>query len=83
MQQKGLSKDLRQMVYPYIFVLKEGDLSKNLFNYELLMLQITCPEIIKSPSYPSSALPYPLAQDLEVRKLSLAEALFQKTYGSN
>jgi hypothetical protein len=83
MQQKGLSKDLRQMVYPYVFVLKEGDLTKNLFNYELLMLQITCPEVIKSPSYSQSEKPHHLLQELEVLKTSLAEALFQKSYGSN
>ncbi len=44
------SKDLRLLLHPYIFVLKEGnEINKDLLNYSLLMLHVSCPETLKSP----------------------------------
>lgn len=41
---------LKQILHPYVFVLKEGSLIKDDFlDYSLLMLQVTCPEILPSP----------------------------------
>lgn len=46
------NKDLRLLLHPYAFVLKSGkDLNKNLLDYNLMILQMNCPETIRSPSY--------------------------------
>jgi hypothetical protein len=47
----GVNKDLKVILHPYIFVLKEGqEISNDFLDYSLLMLQVSCPETIKSPS---------------------------------
>lgn len=46
-------QQLLNLLHPYQFVLKEGDIRKNSLDYSLLLLQVTCHEIIKSP-LPSS-----------------------------
>jgi hypothetical protein len=44
------SKDLRLILHPYIFVLKEGgEIRADYLDYSLLMLQIGCQETIPSP----------------------------------
>lgn len=54
---KSSRKDLRLLAYPYIFVLKEGQkIQTNPMDFSLLMLQVTSPEVIKSPSDYSLAL---------------------------
>ncbi|MBS4169014.1 hypothetical protein [Parachlamydia sp. AcF125] len=45
------SKDLKLILHPYMFVLKEGKIQENMLDYSLMMLQVSCPETIKSPSY--------------------------------
>ncbi|MGE4574625.1 MULTISPECIES: hypothetical protein [Parachlamydia] len=45
------SKDLKIILHPYIFVLKEGKIQENMLDYSLMMLQVSCPETIKSPSH--------------------------------
>jgi hypothetical protein len=40
---------LVNLLHPYQFVLKEGDIEKNRLDYRLMLLQVTCPEVIKSP----------------------------------
>lgn len=44
------NKDLKQLLHPYLFALKEGPgIKKDFLDYSLLMLQVTSPEIIRSP----------------------------------
>lgn len=44
------SKDLKMILHPYAFVLKGGkDYKKDPLDYQLMMLQMSCPETIKSP----------------------------------
>ena len=43
--------DLKLILHPYIFALKEGNnIRENPLDYTLMMLQVTCPEKIKSPT---------------------------------
>lgn len=45
------AKDLKLILHPYLFVLKEGaQIQHNYLDYSLMMLQVTSPEIIRSPS---------------------------------
>lgn len=47
------SKDLKLILHPYLFVLKEGaKIQSDFLDYSLLMLQVTSPEIIRSPLTP-------------------------------
>lgn len=44
------SKDLKLILHPYLFVLKEGkQIQDDLLDYSLMMLLVSCPETIKSP----------------------------------
>jgi len=44
------NKDLKFIVHPYMFVLKEGQkIQKDFLDYTLMMLQVGSPETIKSP----------------------------------
>ncbi|MCE5316248.1 MAG: hypothetical protein LLG04_02655 [Parachlamydia sp.] len=44
------NKDLKTLLHPYLFALKEGPtIQKDFLDYSLLMLQVTSPEIIRSP----------------------------------
>lgn len=57
-----VNKELALLCHPYLFALKEGDISKNPFDYSLLLMQRNCTEVIKSPvidlqSKQSSTLP--------------------------
>jgi len=46
------SKDLKLILHPYLFVLKEGkEIQDDLLDYTLMMLLVSCPETIKSPSH--------------------------------
>lgn len=49
------SKDLKQMLQPYLFVLKEGkSIKEDLLDYSLLMLHVHCMEVIKKqPGLPN------------------------------
>ncbi len=48
------SNDLRMILHPYAFVLKGGkNFTKNPLDYQLMMLQMSCPETIKSPQCPA------------------------------
>ncbi len=43
-------KDLKYILHPYIFVLKENrGIQKDLFDYSLWMMRIGSPETIRSP----------------------------------
>lgn len=45
-----LKDHLKQMVHPYVFVLKEGaEIYDDYLDYSLLMLQMTCIEVMPSP----------------------------------
>ena len=53
-------KDLKLILHPYLFVLKEGTkIQKDFLDYSLLMLQVTSPEIIKSPQRASLRTSHP------------------------
>lgn len=42
--------DLMMMCNPYIFALKEGrEISKDFFDYSLMLMQRNCSEVVKSP----------------------------------
>lgn len=44
------SKDLKMILHPYAFILKGGrEFNKNLLDYNLMLLQMNCPETIRSP----------------------------------
>jgi hypothetical protein len=46
-----INKDLKTMLHPYLFVLKEGTkIQEDFLDYSLLILQVGRPEIIKSPT---------------------------------
>lgn len=58
-------ESLKQILHPYVFVLKEGiDIKQDFLDYSLLMLQVTNPEVIPSPhnqKLPSQPfLPHPI-----------------------
>ena len=55
-----VNKDLALLCHPYLFALKEGDVSKNPFDYSLLLMQRNCAEIIKSPIAGSSSRQLPM-----------------------
>lgn len=45
-----INKDLKPILYPYMFVLKEGKtIQTNLFDYSLMMFHVGRPETIHSP----------------------------------
>jgi hypothetical protein len=71
------NKDLKLILHPYIFVLKEGHTIQNdLLDYSLIMLQVNCHEIIKSPKTKESNEPAP-PTDFEFFKSSISEALLK------
>lgn len=44
------NKDLKLLLHPYLFALKEGPgIKTDFLDYSLLMLQVTAPEVIRSP----------------------------------
>lgn len=44
------SRDLRAILHPYLFVLREGlDIQADYLDYSLLMLHVSPPEVIQSP----------------------------------
>lgn len=46
-----MKKNLKPILHPYIFVLKEGaQIKENFLDYTLMILQVGKPEIIKSPT---------------------------------
>lgn len=50
MGSKTNNKDLKMILHPYIFVLKEGKkIHDNFLDYSLLILQVGRAEIIRSP----------------------------------
>lgn len=45
------SKELKLMFNPYVFILKEGrEITDDYLDYSLMMLQVTCPETLRSPT---------------------------------
>jgi hypothetical protein len=48
---KRFNKEFEKLFKPYMFVLKEGkQIKKNPLDYSLLILQVSRPQIIKSPA---------------------------------
>lgn len=44
------SQNLKNLVYPYQFALKEGEnITTDSLDYSLMMLQVDCSEVIRSP----------------------------------
>jgi hypothetical protein len=51
MDQKKANRALRLILHPYMFALREGkSIKEDLLDYSLLILQVSSPQIIKSPS---------------------------------
>ncbi len=51
------NKDLKLILHPYLFALKEGSqIKRDFLDYSLMMLQVTSPEIIPSPHTPLTKL---------------------------
>lgn len=47
-------KNMKYLIHPYIFVLKEGtDIEQNRLDYNLMMLKITPAEHFPSPAFPN------------------------------
>lgn len=45
-----IHKDLKQILHPYMFVLKEGvEFQNDCLNYSLMMLHVNCLEVLGSP----------------------------------
>ena len=64
------NKNLKLMLYPYLFVLKEGPkIQSDYLDYSLLMLRVTSPEIIKSPAALTKSGDQ-LDSDLSVQEIS-------------
>lgn len=52
-----LRKSLKQILHPYMFVLKEGaEFQQDYLDYSLMILHINCLEVFKSPSPESSEI---------------------------
>ncbi len=50
MTSKKYPQNLRNFAFPYLFALKAGeDIAQNSLDYSLMMLQVSCPEVIRSP----------------------------------
>lgn len=50
-------KDLKYILHPYIFVLKENQgIRKDLFDYSLWMMRVGSPETIRAPEGLNSSL---------------------------
>jgi len=44
------SNDLKPMLHPYAFILKEGEeIKEDLLDYSLVMIHVNCREVIKTP----------------------------------
>lgn len=75
----GYTNDLKHLLHPFILVLKEGKIDENPLDFSLMILQITCPEVIRSPT---CSLPTPKSPasspELDILKKNLAETLLQK-----
>ena len=55
-----LHKDLKQILHPYFFVLKEGrEIGNDFLDYTLVMLHANCVEVIRTPKTPLSTLTIP------------------------
>ncbi len=74
-------KDLKQILHPYLFVLKEGkEISDDYLDYSLLMLHVNCTEILHAPKIPKRELPLkaskaevaPALQETEQERIALA-----------
>lgn len=51
-----MHKDLRHILHPYMFVLREGrEFHENLLDYSLMMLHVNCLEVMESPRVVASA----------------------------
>jgi len=55
-----INKDLKPILYPYMFVLKEGKtIQRDLFDYSLIMFHVGQPEILSSPKRAKRTLSKP------------------------
>ncbi len=62
-----MHRDLKQIIHPYMFVLKEGKgIGQNPLDYSLMMLHVNCLEVLKTPKKPvcSSRCPTPLSSEV-------------------
>lgn len=69
----SFSKQLKLLLHPYVFVLKEGKgFSKDSMSYDLMMLQVNN-EVIKSPA--NAPAKDHAQEDLEMLKTALPRAI--------
>lgn len=80
-----INKDLKLLAHPYVFILKEGsDIQGDFLDYNLLMLQVNCPETIRSPMGYSAKLGNPISEfDLYNPSLGLPQASAKMESGSH
>lgn len=65
--------DLMMMCNPYIFALKEGrEISKDFFDYSLMLMQRNCSEVVKSPTTPDHGVMLMEPRSMHVPKQILA-----------
>lgn len=63
------SKEIKLLMHPYVFVLKEGgQITNDYLDYSLLMLQVTCPEKLKSPLKKSIKKPFTPISEVETSR---------------
>jgi hypothetical protein len=75
----GYTNDLKHLLHPFILVLKEGKIDENPLDFSLMIVQITCPEVIKSPTCTLSTVkPLTPTPELDISKTSLADVVLQK-----
>lgn len=74
----GYTNDLKHLLHPYVLVLKEGKVDENALDFSLMLLQITCPEVIKSPTCQiSQGKPATTTPDLDILATNLSEAILR------
>lgn len=70
----SFSKQLKLLLHPFVFVLKEGKgISKDSMSYDLMMLQVTN-EVIKSPPLTTAQLEA-AQNELDLLRSALPKAL--------
>lgn len=49
------NKDLKLLVHPYVFILREGQtIKRDFLDYNLVMLKVCSPEVLRSPGQKES-----------------------------
>lgn len=70
-------QNLKLILHPYVFVLKEGiEIKKDYLDYSLMMLMVASPETIKSPVGHPKEIPTEVSE-VEFLKATLPSAILK------